>query len=279
MRIDEQLHIRMDRLTDSRVKDAMSYSLFAGGKRIRPNFLYAAAQGYGVALEKADPFACAIEMIQTYSLIHDDLPAMDNDDLRRGKPTCHRQFDEATAILAGDGLLTYAFETAAEPVNDPLTAAAGIRILARMAGPDGMVLGQTLDTLEETGVTDWEQLVNIYHLKTGCLLSAPLMIGAVLAGKGQDTIEKWHAAGNALGVAFQVQDDIMDVELSAQETGKTNSDIRNDKVTGISLLGIEKARALVNDLYEEARGNIASFSDFNSFQLDEMIERIEKRKK
>ena len=179
---EEILKQTADQIIDSRVKDAMLYSLMAGGKRIRPMMLYAIAAGYGLADEIVNRFACALEMIHTYSLIHDDLPAMDNDDLRRGRPTCHKAFDEATAILAGDGLLTYAFETAASTSGaDPEQVLRGLRILAADAGPDGMVLGQCLD-MQESALTDWEALQRIHHHKTGCLLSAPLEIGAVLAG-------------------------------------------------------------------------------------------------
>ncbi len=279
MRIDDLLKEKMDLLPASRVKDAMNYSLMAGGKRIRPNLLFETVKGYGLPEETADDFACALEMIQTYSLIHDDLPAMDNDDLRRGKPTCHKQFDEATAILAGDGLLTYAFETAADTKADADRVCKGIKILASMAGPSGMVLGQNLDTMEMQGVTDWDDLKKVHQYKTGCLLSAPLMIGAVLAGQNDDIIEAWHRTGTKIGLAFQIQDDILDVELSAEQFGKSNSDERNDKVTSVTLLGEKKAEELMNALYSQAEEEIRSFSDFDGASLIEMIERIRTRRK
>ena len=147
MRIDELLKTRMEECTNSRVQQAMEYSLLAGGKRIRPTLLYETVKGYGLNEACADEFACALEMIHTYSLIHDDLPAMDNDDLRRGRPTCHKQFDEATAILAGDGLLTYAFKTASLSHQNLSHVVTCMKILADMAGPDGMVLGQCLDKI------------------------------------------------------------------------------------------------------------------------------------
>ncbi|MBR2594811.1 MAG: polyprenyl synthetase family protein, partial [Solobacterium sp.] len=248
---EEILKQTADQITDSRVKDAMLYSLMAGGKRIRPMMLYAIAAGYGLTDETVNRFACALEMIHTYSLIHDDLPAMDNDDLRRGRPTCHKAFDEATAILAGDGLLTYAFETAASTSGAaPEQVLRGLRILAADAGPDGMVLGQCLD-MQESALTDWEALQKIHHHKTGCLLSAPLEIGAVMAGCDEETCALWRQIGFDIGLAFQLQDDILDVEKTAAELGKSNSDERNDKVTGVSLLGIEKARTLMNQLYDD----------------------------
>lgn len=279
MRIDDLLKEKMALLPDSRVKDAMNYSLMAGGKRIRPNLLFETVKGYGLKEETADDFACALEMIQTYSLIHDDLPAMDNDDLRRGKPTCHKQFDEATAILAGDGLLTYAFETAANTKADPARVCKGIQILASMAGPSGMVLGQNLDTMEMQGVTNWDDLKKVHQYKTGCLLSAPLMIGAVLAGQSEEVVNKWHKTGIKIGLAFQIQDDILDVELSAEQFGKSNSDERNDKVTSVTLLGEKKAEELMNALYSQAEDEIRSFGDFDGASLIEMIERIRTRRK
>lgn len=279
MRIDDLLKEKMDALPQSRVQKAMSYSLLAGGKRIRPNLLYETVKGYGKSEELADEFACALEMVHTYSLIHDDLPAMDNDDLRRGRPTCHKQFDEATAILAGDGLLTYAFEIASETCTDAGYVKKGIHILAQMAGPSGMVLGQNLDTMEIQGVTDWNALKKVHKYKTGCLLSAPLMIGAVLCGRSDPEIEKWHEVGDAIGLAFQIQDDILDVELTPEEFGKSNSDTRNDKVTSVTLLGINEAEKQMNDLYTQAEEEIRSFSDFKSDSLIAMIEKIRERRK
>lgn len=278
MRIDDVLNSRLDLIENGKVKEAMAYSLLAGGKRIRPVLLYTAVKGYGLDESIADPFACAIEMIHTYSLIHDDLPAMDNDDLRRGRPTCHKQFDEATAILAGDGLLTYAFETALSSGAQPLQVVKAAKILAEMAGPNGMVLGQDLDINEIQGITDWEALQKIHHLKTGCLLSAPLMIAAVLASHDED-VEKWHEIGNILGLAFQIQDDILDIRLSPEEFGKSNSDIRNDKVTSVSLLGENEAECMMNTLYEKGRELIGNLDHFQSEEMIGLIDRIQTRKK
>lgn len=276
MTFEELLDSRIDLLPQSRVREAMRYSLMAGGKRIRPALLYAVLEGYGVKREEGDLFAAALEMIHTYSLIHDDLPAMDNDDLRRGRPTCHRQFDEATAILAGDGLLTYAFETAAMSECSAEKKAEAIRILAEMAGPSGMVLGQDLDMGEVSGVTDWQALKKVHRHKTGCLLSAPLMIAAVLADHGSEK-EEWHRIGEMIGLAFQIQDDILDVRLTPEEFGKSTSDANNDKVTSVTLLGISEAEVMMNDLYDEGNRRITAFSGFDSTVLSELIGNIRRR--
>lgn len=278
MRIESVLENRLETIQDSRVKEAMSYSLMAGGKRIRPNLLYEVVKGYGLNEEIADDFACALEMIHTYSLIHDDLPAMDNDDLRRGRPTCHKQFDEATAILAGDGLLTQAFEVASHSDTDSDKVVKAIQVLSNMAGPSGMVYGQVLDMNEDNNST-WDDIQKVHNYKTGCLLSAPLMIGAILASQNDGIIEKWHQIGIHLGLAFQIQDDILDVELSQEEFGKSNSDERNDKKTSVTILGIEKSRSLMNELYESVINDISTLQDFNSTSLVELIKGIQTRRK
>ena len=277
MRIEEVLQKFLDRLTDSKVKEAMSYSLMAGGKRIRPNLLYEVLKGYGKNESDGDAYAAAIEMIHTYSLIHDDLPAMDNDDLRRGRPTCHKQFDEATAILAGDGLLTFAFETCANADTTAEIRVKCIAMLASLAGADGMVHGQDLD-MTESAQSDWDYLKQVHTYKTGCLLSVPMMIGACLSGQGEEIIEKWHKIGNAIGLAFQIQDDILDVQLTAEQFGKSNSDERNDKVTSVTLLGMEKAEAMMNDLYTQAEQSIAQMPEFDGTQLISMVEQIRSRR-
>ena len=277
MRIENVLVQQMSYLHDSKVKDAMMYSLLAGGKRIRPNLLYEVVKGYGRDESIADCFAAAIEMIHTYSLIHDDLPAMDNDDLRRGRPTCHKQFDEATAILAGDGLLTYAFETASRADVPAQAVVKCVRMLAQMAGADGMVHGQDLD-MSENAQSDLAYLKEVHNYKTGCLLSIPMMIGACICGQNDDIIETWHNIGTTVGLAFQIQDDILDVELSAQEFGKSNSDERNEKVTSVSLLGKEAAAEMMNALYTEAEQDILDMKDFDGKALMAMIEEIRNRR-
>lgn len=277
MRIEEVLKNCLNRLHDSRVKEAMSYSLLAGGKRIRPNLLYETLKGYGKQESCGDEYAAAIEMIHTYSLIHDDLPAMDNDDLRRGRPTCHKEFDEATAILAGDGLLTFAFETCAKAETPSDIKVRCIAMLARMAGADGMVHGQDLD-MNESQCSDWNYLVDVHTYKTGCLLSIPLMIGACLCGQSEDIIEQWHSIGNMIGLAFQIQDDILDVQLTPEQFGKSNSDARNEKVTSVTLLGMDKAEKMMNDLYTQAEDAIRHLPEFDGTGLLNMVEQIRTRR-
>lgn len=277
-RIEKVLEEKIDALADSKVKEAMRYSLIAPGKRVRPNLLYEVVKGYGLLESVADEFACAIEMIHTYSLIHDDLPAMDNDDLRRGRLTCHKQFDEATAILAGDGLLTYAFDVASSSTADPSIVVKCIQVLAQCAGSNGMVLGQDLD-MNESNTSDWDYVRKVHKYKTGCLLSAPLMMGALLAGKNDETVRQWHEIGISLGLAFQIQDDILDVELSSEEFGKSNSDEKNDKKTSVSLLGLEQSKELMISEYEKVKQSISEMHDFNGEKLISFIESIEKRRK
>lgn len=278
MRIEKVLEEKIDALADSKVKEAMRYSLIAPGKRVRPNLLYEVVKGYGLPESVADEFACAIEMIHTYSLIHDDLPAMDNDDLRRGRLTCHKQFDEATAILAGDGLLTYAFDVASSSTADPSIVVKCIQVLAQCAGSNGMVLGQNLD-MNECNTSDWDYVRKVHKYKTGCLLSAPLMMGALLAGKNDETVRQWHEIGISLGLAFQIQDDILDVELSSEEFGKSNSDEKNDKKTSVSLLGLEQSKELMISEYEKVKQSISEMHGFNGKELISFIESIEKRRK
>ena len=278
MRIEKVLEEKINELADSKVKEAMRYSLIAPGKRVRPNLLYEVVKGYGLLESVADEFACAIEMIHTYSLIHDDLPAMDNDDLRRGRLTCHKQFDEATAILAGDGLLTYAFDVASSSTADPSIVVKCIQVLAQCAGSNGMVLGQDLD-MNESNTSDWDYVRKVHKYKTGCLLSAPLMMGALLAGKNDETVRQWHEIGISLGLAFQIQDDILDVELSSEEFGKSNSDEKNDKKTSVSLLGIEQSKELMISEYEKVKQSISEMHGFNGEELISFVESIEKRRK
>ena len=278
MQIESLLENYINSLPDSTTKSAMLYSLTARGKRIRPHLLYTVLKGYSVNPEIGNPFACALEMIHTYSLIHDDLPAMDNDDLRRGLPTCHKQFDEATAILAGDGLLTYAFEVAASSNEDSDTVIKCISILSQMAGPSGMVFGQQLDLEAENKEIDWNMLQRIHEHKTGCLLTAPLLMGCILA-KHEEDIPAWKKIGFSLGLAFQVQDDILDIELTAKEFGKSNSDQKNHKGTSVSILGIERAKEVMNNLYQSATREIQSLTGFESAELLEYVHQIQQRRK
>lgn len=279
MNFEKYLQSRIDELPHCRVTEAMEYSLMAGGKRIRPHLLFAVLSGYGINPEKGNDLAAALEMIHTYSLIHDDLPCMDNDDLRRGRPTCHIQYDETTAVLAGDGLLTYAFEVAGKADIPAEALLKCIQILAVCAGPEGMVYGQDLDTLETVNTADWEKLKKVHHHKTGDLLAAPLMMAAAVASQNDDTIITWKSIGYKIGLAFQVQDDVLDVTESPEELGKTNSDERNNKITSVSIWGVGKAEEIMNKLYDEVCMQIAELKDFDSEILVNLIRGIQTRNK
>ncbi len=250
----------------SKVLQAMRYSVMAGGKRIRPILLMAGTEAVGGDPEIFMPFACALECIHTYSLIHDDLPAMDDDDLRRGRPTCHKAFGEAVAILAGDGLLTLAFELAMHPENsgnipsDILREA--IYKLARAAGVHGMVGGQTVDILMEGKAVDNETLSYIHTHKTGALISVSVEIGALLGGGQRDQIRALADYGRALGLAFQIKDDLLDVEGNPQLTGKpTGSDQRSHKATYPAIFGIEKTKHRAKELLDQAISALDGFDN------------------
>ncbi len=255
------------------VLDAMSYSIFAGGKRLRPMMMEAAYGMFGgTDRELIEPFMAAIEMIHTYSLVHDDLPAMDNDDYRRGKETTHKHFGEAMGILAGDALLNYAYETIAAALckaegGQKQDAIQAFAVLAKKAGVYGMVGGQTVDVESEKKQTvDAGRLDFIYRLKTGALMEAALMTGAVLAGASSDDVSMMEQAGTKLGMAFQIADDVLD-ETSTQEVlGKpVGSDSRNQKMTYVALEGIDKAKEEVARLSEEAVAVLDGFTGEHTF--------------
>lgn len=243
----------LDDVPSSIVKDAMLYSLMAGGKRTRPQFLLATLRAYGENTEAAYACAAAIEMIHTYSLIHDDLPAMDNDTLRRGKPTCHVKFTEAIAILAGDALLTYAFSLVATSDFDRTIVTKLVNDLSLYSGANGMILGQIKDLEGESKNTmSIDELQDIHFYKTGKLLTLPFLFAAHIANREAD-IPTWNEIGKYLGLSFQIQDDILDVTSTIEELGKNiNSDLENHKSTYVSLLGIEKAQEEVNRYYDKA---------------------------
>ena len=235
--------------------EAMRYSLLADGKRIRPLLLILTGRSLGAPEEDLYPFAAALEMIHTYSLIHDDLPAMDNDDYRRGRLTNHKVFGEAGAILAGDGLLNLAYETAAEAVaQEPsLRKVLALTTLAHAAGPQGMIAGQTADLAAEGQAVGLEELDYIERHKTGCLLSAPLVMAGILAGAPTGSVERLERAGQAMGRAFQIWDDILDVEGSFEELGKPlHSDEESGKATFVSCFGLEEAKKEAERLTETA---------------------------
>lgn len=242
---------------------AMRYSVFAGGKRLRPILMLAACEAFGSKTEDALPYACAIEMIHTYSLIHDDLPAMDNDDLRRGMPTNHKVFGEDMAILAGDGLLSLAFQVmAADIVNrDETRFLKALKAIADAAGVKGMVAGQAVDITSE-GTDISPKVLEYIHLnKTSAMIKGALKAGAFIGGASDEQAEILAEAGDKIGLAFQIQDDILDIESTPEVLGKnTNSDIKNDKKTYVSMYGIEYSKDKVKEYSMEAANIISGLN-------------------
>ncbi|MCA0980578.1 MULTISPECIES: polyprenyl synthetase family protein [Exiguobacterium] len=246
----------------TRLRDAMVYSLEAGGKRIRPALVYAVLETYGVPLERGGEVAATLEMVHTYSLIHDDLPAMDDDDLRRGRPTNHRQFDEATAILAGDALLTDAFRILAQMSLPAEEIVEIIRVFGLAAGSSGMVGGQLDDMLaEKRSDVTLQELQSIHERKTGALLVYALEAGGILAGVSEEDRTQLKQFGRHLGIAFQIQDDILDVVGDEQTIGKrVGSDEENEKTTYPKLLGLDGAKRALDAEVEAATFAIESLS-------------------
>ncbi|MBQ3235597.1 MAG: polyprenyl synthetase family protein [Clostridia bacterium] len=264
---EAELKKRIETLNSSNetLKDAMVYSLTVGGKRIRPVIMLAVAELLCVDLNKVLPFAVAIECIHTYSLIHDDLPAMDNDDLRRGKPTNHKVFGEAMAILAGDALLNYAYELILRSVTDNNSLSAG-RLLALYAGAFGMVGGQALDILSENTVKNEETLYKIHENKTGKLLLASTLVPSCLAGNAH--FDKLSEYGKNLGLLFQVTDDILDVVSSTAKLGKSiNKDADENKLTFVTLYGLDGAKSYADKYYGNAKSALSDLED-NEFLLE-----------
>jgi len=251
---------------EHRAVNAMKYSLMNGGKRLRPFLLCETAKLFDVAYEKAFGVAAALEMVHTYSLIHDDLPAMDNDDFRRGKPTCHKAFDEATAILAGDGLLTYAFEVLNKADIEAEKKVKLTALLAKKAGAfEGMIAGQVLDLYTDThqDFNNPEEVIkHTEELKTGCLLSYPCMAGAILGNASDKELEILVKFSRNLGIAFQITDDILDIIGDEKLMGKTlKKDIAQHKLNFVSIYGIDKAKEIAKNLIDEAESLIGTFGD------------------
>ena len=248
---------------EKRVVEAMRYACLSGGKRLRPFLVVAGAEIFGVPRAAALPAAAAVEMIHCYSLVHDDLPAMDDDELRRGRPTCHVAFDEATAILAGDGLLTRAFEALAAPEThaDPEVRCALAKGLAAAGGAGGMVGGQMVDLLAGEGALDIAAITHLQALKTGALIRFACEAGAILGGADEDARARLVAYGRDLGLAFQIADDLLDVESTAAEMGKAvGKDAAAGKATFVALMGVESARAKAAALIDEACGALDPFA-------------------
>jgi geranylgeranyl diphosphate synthase type II len=266
-----------------RILEAMTYSLMAGGKRIRPVLCLAAAEAVGGDAEDALPAACALEMIHTYSLIHDDLPAMDDDALRRGKPTCHMAFDEATAILAGDALLTLAFQTLSSiELRQTEQAAKWLRVIhliSHAAGYCGMIQGQMLDIASEGERLTLTALKSMHRLKTGALIEASITSGAVLGGLNSTRISMLENYARNIGLAFQVTDDILNVEGDPEIMGKAaGTDKLRNKATYPSLLGLKESKDLANRLVEDALHALETF-DQKAEPLRAIAKYIVERKK
>ena len=241
---------------------AMKYSLKAGGKRVRPLLTLMFADACSGTIEAALPFACAIEMIHTYSLIHDDLPCMDNDDYRRGRPSNHKVFGEDIALLAGDALLTLAFETALSQADNNNTSAKAASALARYAGAKGMVGGQTIDLTYENKNASVDILKEMDVKKTSALIMAACEMGCISAGADDKRISAARAFGENIGLAFQIIDDILDVTSTSSELGKpVGSDAENNKSTYVTLLGLDKCKEIANELTEKA---VKSLDEFES---------------
>ncbi|MGG3794514.1 (2E,6E)-farnesyl diphosphate synthase [Pseudomonas paraversuta] len=248
----------------ARLYEAMRYSVMNGGKRVRPLLAYAACEALGAAAEQANGAACAVELIHAYSLVHDDLPAMDDDDLRRGQPTTHKAFDEACAILAGDGLQSLAFSALLDPQLNTLDAETRLRMVAALAlaaGPAGMVGGQAID-LGSVGIKlDQTALEFMHRHKTGALIEASVQLGALASGHASaDDLQALNIYARAVGLAFQVQDDILDVESDTATLGKRQgADIARDKPTYPALMGLDGAKAYALELRDQALNALQSF--------------------
>jgi len=285
-KLDDYLSLASS-LTESKVsgyrlEDAMRYSLLSGGKRIRPLLVYASAETIADTNPLTDKAAAAIECIHAYSLIHDDLPAMDDDDLRRGQATCHIQFDEATAILAGDALQAHAFELLSHSISgvEAINQLAMCQLLSKASGASGMVAGQAIDLAAINQELNLEQLSTMHNLKTGALIRASVMLGAMSTGvateKQQQSLSDY---ANAIGLAFQIQDDILDVTTDTATLGKQQgADISQNKPTFVSLLGIDKAKQKADQLYSNALDSLSSF-DYRADNLRHLAGHIVKRKR
>lgn len=261
------------------IHEAMRYSLFAGGKRIRPLLCIAAAEAVGSSAG-VEVAACTLELIHTYSLIHDDLPALDNDDLRRGMPTCHKRFGEAMAILAGDALLTLAFQVLAQlPHPDPVCKVRLVEELSTAAGTVGGMIGGQVDDLESGGKQpDAQQLHNIHRAKTGALLRASLRMGAIYAGATGEELAALSEYGEHAGLAFQIVDDVLDVEQSSEVLGKTaGKDAAQNKMTFPALYGLEESRRMAERERLAAHQTLQRFGN-RSVRLAELADLIVQRR-
>ena len=280
----EKLIVDSDLSADNRLLEAMRFSTLAGGKRIRPILFLSAAESLGCIQDnELVSAACALEYVHTYSLIHDDLPAMDDDELRRGKPTCHIQFDEATAILAGDALLTFAFDILSElgskhPENS-YKYIKFIKLLSDAAGHRGMVKGQMLDLLYEGEKITINELKNIHQLKTGAMIRAAVVGGSIMASGNKHQTDALATYADNIGLAFQVMDDILNIEGNPEVMGKSvGTDIQKEKCTYPALMGLENSKSYAKDLINSALRSIDHF-DNKADPLREIAKYIFNRKK
>lgn len=260
--------IHRDETSDDKQKiiyEAMNYSILAGGKRLRPMLVLETSRLFGGRDEETYDFLTAIELIHTYSLVHDDLPAMDNDEYRRGRKTTHIVYGEDMAILTGDALLNYAYETGLNGVlksSNPMQAVRALKVLAEKAGVFGMVSGQVVDIISENKVLDQEMLDYINEYKTGALIEAAMMMGAILSGAEEEEISRLESIGSRIGLAFQIKDDILDVTSTTEVLGKpVLSDEKNHKSTYVTLMGIEAAQQKVRELTEGALNDLLTIRE------------------
>ena len=265
------------------IMEAMEYNLMAGGKRLRPMLMKETYEMFGGDSNIVEPFMAALEMIHTYSLVHDDLPAMDNDDYRRGRKTTHVVYGEAMGILTGDALLNYAFETAASAFSmypeKSLELGKAMQVLAGKAGVYGMIGGQVVDVMSEGKAIPKEVLDFIHELKTAALIECAMMIGAILAGASEDDVKKMECIAKNVGLAFQIQDDILDVTSTAEVLGKpVLSDEKNEKTTYVTLVGLEQAKYFVETISNEAIAMLHSLDVENEF-LEKLLKELIHREK
>ncbi|MFA9423365.1 MAG: polyprenyl synthetase family protein [Sedimentibacter sp.] len=263
------------------IYQSMNYSLMSGGKRLRPVLLLGAYEIFQENTDAVIPFACAMEMIHTYSLIHDDLPAMDNDDYRRGRLSNHKKFGEATGILAGDGLLNRAFETALEAtLNGKTDVKSSVRALyeiAKSSGADGMIGGQVVDMYGHEKISSIEDLKYMYSLKTGAIIKSSVVAGAILGGANEAEVVAFEQYAEKLGIAFQIEDDILDVTSTQEILGKPiGSDVANDKITYLSFVDIEEAKKQVKQFTEQAIESLNIFGD-KAIYMVELAKYLTKR--
>lgn len=275
--INNRLVELLSSVKNGKVKEAMLYSLTAPGKRIRPLIFLTVLRSYKLDYKQYIDIACAIEMIHTYSLIHDDLPGMDNDDLRRGQPTCHKKFDEATAILAGDALLNQAVNVICNTNIESSLKVAIINRLYSASGVNGMIYGQQQDLYYENKSTTLDELKDIHRNKTGELIAVSMQLASMIANKSDYDI--WTDIGFDLGLAFQIQDDVLDVTSDTETLGKqVGSDLNNNKSTYVKLLGVDECNRQIDLLFKQCLENIYKLK-INHGLIIEIIEMLNKREK